>query len=89
MYKKFYKNKKILITGGSGFTGSWLILYFLLHGAKIYGYSKNPPFKKSLFETLNLKQKITNEPKKHLTKEYTFFMEKSLSEIYVRKKCYF
>ena len=59
MYKKFYKNKKILITGCSGFTGSWLILYFLLHGAKIYGYSKNPPFKKSLFETLNLKQKIT------------------------------
>ena len=27
--------------------------------------------------------------KNHLTKEYTFFMEKSLSEIYVRKKCYF
>lgn len=58
MYKKFYKNKKILITGCTGFTGSWLILYFKLHGAKIYGYSKKPPFENSLFETLNLKQKI-------------------------------
>ena len=47
----FYKNKKILITGCTGFTGSWLILYFNLQGAKVYGYSKKPPFKNSLFET--------------------------------------
>lgn len=59
MNKNFYKNKKILITGCTGFTGSWLILYFRLHGAKIYGYSENPPFKNSIFETLSLKHKIT------------------------------
>ena len=54
----FYKNKKILITGCTGFTGSWLILYFNLQGAKVYGYSKKPPFKNSLFETLKLQKKI-------------------------------
>lgn len=59
MNKNFYKNKKILITGCSGFTGSWLILYFRFYGAKIYGYSKNPPFKNSLFDILNLRKKIT------------------------------
>lgn len=59
MNKNFYNNKKILITGCSGFTGSWLILYFKLLGAKIYGYSKKPPFKDSIFQTLNLNKKIT------------------------------
>lgn len=59
MNRNFYKNKKILITGCTGFTGSWLILYFKLHGAKIYGYSKKPPFKNSLFQALNLKKKIS------------------------------
>ena len=59
MNRNFYRNKKILITGCTGFTGSWLILYFKLHGAKIYGYSKKPLFKNSLFQTLNLKKKIS------------------------------
>lgn len=58
MNKNFYKNKKILITGCTGFTGSWLILYFRLHGAKIYGYSKKTPFENSLFQTMNLKKEI-------------------------------
>jgi len=58
MKKNYYNNKKILITGCTGFTGSWLILYFNLFGAKIYGYSKKPPFKNSLFEILNLRRKI-------------------------------
>ena len=59
MNRNFYKNKKILITGCTGFTGSWLILYFKLHGAKIYGYTKKPPYKNSLFQALNLKKKIS------------------------------
>ena len=58
MQKNIFKNKKILITGCTGFTGGWLILYFKLMGAIIYGYSKKPPFKNSLFQTLNLKKKI-------------------------------
>ena len=57
MQKNIFKNKKILITGCTGFTGGWLILYFKLMGAIIYGYSKKPPFKNSLFQTLNLKKK--------------------------------
>ena len=59
MNKNFYKNKKILITGCTGFTGSWLILYLKIHGANIFGYSKKPPFNDGLFDFLDLKKKIT------------------------------
>ena len=37
--KKFWKNKKVFITGHTGFKGSWLTIFFNLLGAKVYGYS--------------------------------------------------
>ena len=36
----FWKNKKVLITGHTGFKGSWLTLLLSLKGAKLYGISK-------------------------------------------------
>ena len=36
-----YKNKKILITGHTGFKGSWLTLWLSMIGAKLYGISLN------------------------------------------------
>ena len=38
--QKFYRNKKILITGHTGFKGSWLTSCLLVFGAKILGISK-------------------------------------------------
>jgi CDP-glucose 4,6-dehydratase len=52
------KNKKILITGNTGFKGSWLTLMLLKQGAKIYGISKNVPTNPSLFELTGLKKEI-------------------------------
>ena len=46
--KKFWSNKKIFITGHTGFKGSWLSIILNLLGAKLYGYSLKPK-KKSLF----------------------------------------
>ena len=37
--KKFYKNKKVLVTGATGFKGSWLCLWLKILGAKVYGVS--------------------------------------------------
>ena len=37
--KSFWKNKKVFITGHTGFKGSWLTIFLHLLGAKIYGYS--------------------------------------------------
>lgn len=60
-FKKFYKNKKIFITGHTGFKGSWLTFIMLKLGANVKGYSlppdKNNP---SNFKLLNLDKKIHN-----------------------------
>ena len=37
----FWKNKKILVTGHTGFKGSWLTMLLIYHGAKVYGISSN------------------------------------------------
>ena len=55
-----FKGKKILITGHTGFKGSWLTLWLIKLGAKVIGYSLEPPTKPSLFEILNLKEKIVH-----------------------------
>lgn len=56
MSQKFWKKKKILITGHTGFKGSWL--YFILNilGADVYGVSLWPE-KKSLFNNLDIYKK--------------------------------
>ena len=45
----FWKNKKIFLTGHTGFKGSWLSLYLSSMGAKVYGYSLQPPTSPDLF----------------------------------------
>ena len=54
----YYKNKKILITGHTGFKGAWLSLTLSTFGAKILGISKNIPTMPSLYEASQLKRKI-------------------------------
>ena len=53
----FYKNKKVLITGVTGFKGSWLASWLLILGAKVYGIGYQPNQKKKLFYDLNLVKK--------------------------------
>ena len=52
---KYLRGKKILVTGHTGFKGSWLCIMLNLLGAKIYGVSLKPE-KNSLF----IKAKISN-----------------------------
>jgi len=59
MFNKF-KNKKIIVTGHTGFKGSWLTLWLNLLGAKIIGISNDQPSKPSHFEKLNINKKIIN-----------------------------
>ncbi|WP_367567620.1 CDP-glucose 4,6-dehydratase [Lacrimispora sp.] len=46
---EFYKGKKVLITGHTGFKGSWLSRMLANAGAQVTGYSLNPPTDPSLF----------------------------------------
>ena len=45
--EKFYKNKKVFVTGHTGFKGSWLVSVLLKYGSKVIGYSKNDIKRKS------------------------------------------
>ena len=56
--EKIYKNKKILITGHTGFKGIWLTLWLLKLKAKIIGFSINEPSEPSTFKLMGLKNKI-------------------------------
>lgn len=62
MLSKFYKNKKILITGHTGFKGIWLSNILISFGAKVYGISKNDENKKN----------FKNLCKTNLVKSYFF-----------------
>ena len=59
--KKFLNNKKILITGHTGFKGSWLTLWLTYMGANVLGISSNIVTRPSNFEILKLKNKINNK----------------------------
>src|SRR5712671_3822414 len=56
-----YKARKVLITGHTGFKGSWLTLWLRELGAHVFGYALAPPTNPSLFEILNLENEIDHE----------------------------
>jgi len=56
--RKFWKNKKVFLTGHTGFKGSWFSILLNLLGAKIVGYSLKPDKKFSLFYLANLNKEI-------------------------------
>jgi CDP-glucose 4,6-dehydratase len=52
--KNFFRNKTILVTGHTGFKGSWLSLWLQQLGAKVVGYSLEPPTQPNLFTLANV-----------------------------------
>lgn len=53
MLKEFFSGKKVLVTGHTGFKGSWLCRELHLLGSEVYGYSLNPPTNPSLYDLAN------------------------------------
>jgi CDP-glucose 4,6-dehydratase len=58
MFNKSFQNKKVLVTGHTGFKGSWMTAWLLHLGADVYGISKDIPTQPSMFEKLELENKI-------------------------------
>ncbi len=54
----FYKDKKVFITGSTGFKGSWLSTILYMAGAKVIGYALPPNDPQDLFVELHLEDKI-------------------------------
>ncbi|MAY40960.1 MULTISPECIES: CDP-glucose 4,6-dehydratase [unclassified Neptuniibacter] len=57
---KFWKGKKVFITGHTGFKGSWLTLWLKELGADICGYSLIPPTTPNFFSLANINTGITS-----------------------------
>ena len=55
-----YKGKTVLVTGDTGFKGDWLSIWLSELGAKVIGYSLQPPTKPSMFEATGLSRKHTH-----------------------------
>lgn len=56
----FWQGKKVLVTGHTGFKGSWLSLWLKLLGVELFGYSQPPPTKPNLFELTRLAQDMVS-----------------------------
>ena len=54
----FFKNRRVLITGHTGFKGSWMCRVLILAGAKVTGVSLEPPTEPSLFKLCNISKEM-------------------------------
>ena len=54
LFSGIFKNKTVLVTGHTGFQGSWLSFWLKLLSSNVVGYALKPPTQPSLFETLSL-----------------------------------
>ncbi len=57
---EFYRGKRVFVTGHTGFKGSWLCHILKRAGARVTGYSTNPPSDPSLFETAKVAEGMTS-----------------------------
>ena len=77
MFSDVYRGKKVLVTGHTGFKGSWLTVWLLRLGAKVIGVSDGIPTEPSMFRSLNLEVQIDHhiEDVRNLDKINQIFMD--------------
>ena len=56
-----FKNKRVFLTGHTGFKGSWLVLWLHQLGAKVYGYSLPPPTTPCNYSLSNVRERLADE----------------------------
>ena len=77
--KKFWKNKRVLITGHTGFKGGWLSVLLNQLKSKVSGFALNPSGKNNFFNSVKLKDIIKNDFRKNIIKLDD--LEKSVKKI--------
>lgn len=60
MEPTFWRNKRVLVTGHTGFKGSWLTLWLDSLGAEVFGFAQEPPTKPSLYELSGISELATS-----------------------------
>lgn len=59
--RKFYHGKRVLVTGNTGFKGTWLSAWLEILGAHVHGLSRDIPTKPSAFEALGGVKRFTTD----------------------------
>ena len=59
-FKGYFKDKRVLVTGHTGFKGSWLCMWLHELGASVTGYSIGFPSEPSLFKVCNLEKRVNH-----------------------------
>ena len=72
---QFYKDKKVLVTGHTGFKGSWLCRILVNAGAEVTGYSLEPPTEPNLFSMCGVEDQMNSiigdiRDREHLSKVF-------------------
>ena len=57
----FWLNRSVFLTGHTGFKGGWLTLWLTNMGAKVSGYSLEPPTNPSFFKENNLREYLESK----------------------------
>ncbi|MGJ8696842.1 MAG: CDP-glucose 4,6-dehydratase [Verrucomicrobiaceae bacterium] len=61
MFEGFYDGKKVLVTGHTGFKGSWICEWLLALGAEVTGYALDPQPHETLYDKLRLGERISRD----------------------------
>ncbi len=56
--KDFWKDKRVFLTGNTGFKGSWLSIWLSSLGSKVLGFSLKPEYQECLFNIANLEKNV-------------------------------
>tara|TARA_B110000037_G_scaffold222593_1_gene298196 strand:+ start:635 stop:1726 length:1092 start_codon:yes stop_codon:yes gene_type:complete len=75
----FWKNKKVLVTGHTGFKGGWLCMILNNLQSKISGYALNPKGKNNFFNSVKVKNILLNDFRRDITDLKNF--EKAIKKI--------
>lgn len=60
LYNNIFNNRKVLVTGHTGFKGSWLCLLLTQLGAQVYGYALESPTEPSLYKEANIDELVNS-----------------------------
>jgi len=82
-----YKNKKVFLTGHTGFKGSWLALWLKSLGADVLGYSLEPNTTPSMFEELKIDEKIKSVSYSEPVMTYETNVIGTLNVLEAARKC--